>query len=307
MKSMTYGDISKNNIISKMERVTPQQRRGHYRRMRSETDLIDNPEKLCTGLQLRFAQAFAMYRSLPRAYRASYGGEGLPDRVMHKRARDVMGIPHVRAVVHDLIDQAAENTIFTATEALARFLAIAAADPNELVSVRVGACRYCHGVDFGYQWRPSEYLAEVEHAEKHGRAYPEPKGGIDYNATREPHPDCPECDGEGVSSVIVHDTETLSPAGQLLYGGAKVNKAGQVEVIVADRHKALETAAKIIGALKPDGVSLTVNNVHKMATVVNLATIDPDQARQAYMDMISLDGGVKPTYVFQPSDGETDT
>lgn len=269
----------------------------------SEAAIIDDPGRELTGLQRSFADAFVTYRSLSRAYVASaYQSDGLNIMALHRRARAVMAVPHVRAYVEDRINAAAGDAIFTVQEALGRFLAIAAADPNELVSVRVGACRYCHGVAFDYQWRPSEYLSALDDAEKHGRDLPDPKGGLDFNATRAPHPDCPECDGEGVSTVIVHDTETLSPGGQLLYGGAKVNKSGHVEIILADRHKALETAARIIGALKPEngGVNLTVNGVANMVEVVNLAKIDPSRARQAYMDMIAVDGGVKPTYVFEP-------
>jgi hypothetical protein len=59
-----------------------------------------------------------------------------------------------------------------------------------------------------------------------GEPAPEFAGGIGYNATLEPHPDCPECFGRGVESVIVTDTRKLTGKAAKLYAGAQQTKDG---------------------------------------------------------------------------------
>lgn len=149
----------------------------------------------------------------------------------------------------EVIGEAADEKMgFDAVQALQMFLDIARADPNELIGLRVGACRHCWGVMHEYQWRTeSEWEEAVSKAEKAGQPLPEMTGGFDYDHTRAPNSDCPYCRGEGRSRVVPQDTRKLSPGGRLLYQGVKHTKEGPV-VLLADKTKALENAAKIVGA-----------------------------------------------------------
>ena len=45
--------------------------------------------------------------------------------------------------------------------------------------------------------------------------------GIGYDPRCDPHPDCPECFGEGVVKVFVKDTRDLSPMAERLYAGVE--------------------------------------------------------------------------------------
>lgn len=246
---------------------------------------------LPTPRQEAFAQEFAKTRSIGLAYRVAYDCPDDADpRQIDKHARQAIKAPVVQRRIEEIIADATAETVFSVREALSRWLLIAMADPNELVSVKIGACRYCHGQDHGYHWREREYLRALDEYELQasigvkGARVPDVGGGFDYDATAEPHPNCPECHGEGVPRTVFKDTESLSPAARALYGGAKQTKDG-LQIIMADRMKALENACRIIGAFD-DKLSLTAD-VRKMVAAVTLETNDPIAAAKAYQEMIT--------------------
>lgn len=119
----------------------------------------------------------------------------------------------IGAAIAEAMEKRSERTAITADAVLARFWDIATADPNEIVSVRVGKCGSCYG-------------------------------GESDNA----HPDekCEACDGEGVSGLVIADTKSLKGAARKLYAGAKQTKFG-VEVQLHDQMKALENVARHLG------------------------------------------------------------
>ena len=135
---------------------------------------------------------------------------------------------------------------------LQKWFDIIRADVNEVVQHRRTCCRYCHGADGGYQrtrqerqrdrnaWKTSPESLVDEFDEL---------GGVGYDPTLAPHPDCSECFGEGVSNVHVADTRDLSPAAAALYAGVKQTKDG-VEVKLHSKEKALELMARHFGMLK---------------------------------------------------------
>lgn len=113
------------------------------------------------------------------------------------------------------------------------------ADPNELVEHRRTCCRFCHGKGFKYQRTANEMECDrAAHAhsitinvrpKKADQVAIGPfkvKGGTGYNALVAPHPKCPECFGQGVSTVLVKDTRNLSPAARALFAGIKQTKDG---------------------------------------------------------------------------------
>lgn len=248
-------------------------------------DVLATLDKTPTARQEAFAQNYAQFRSVSRAYRHAYDKHDADHRTADRDGRRVLSAPVVRERIDDLINEATSSVVFTIGEALARWLAIASADPNELVSLKVGACRYCHGEAHGYHWRMREYLTQCDQAEAACKALPDVGGGFDYDATREPHPDCPECHGEGIHRVVVKDTEDLSPAGRLLYGGVKMTNNGP-QILIADQMKALENACRIIGAFKDDAGAKINVDMRKMVQTINLEATDPQAAARAYLEMI---------------------
>lgn len=125
-------------------------------------------------------------------------------------------------------------------------------DPNELVEHRINACRYCYGVDHKYQFTPRGWEEHVAGAIAKAKEFDkeiteadvEPLGGIGFTPNREPHPDCPECFGDGRPQTVFKDTRNLSPAALALYAGTKEGKDGK-EIKMHDQLKAREMLAKI--------------------------------------------------------------
>lgn len=127
------------------------------------------------------------------------------------------------------------------------------ADRNQLVQHRIGACRYCHGIEHRFQWRtPREFSEAVEQHMLKGEAYqanhpaPDNEGGYGYNRTADPHPGCPECDGLGIGFIILADTTKLPPEALILFEGIKETRDG-IEIKMPDRTKALELLGKHLG------------------------------------------------------------
>lgn len=153
-----------------------------------------------------------------------------------------------------------ERTQITADLVIERFWAIATADPRELIEYRRSACRYCLGIDHLYHRTAAEMakarlqydrdrLTWEEAQKKSSKAeYPafSEEGGIGYNPTKRPHPECPECFGEGTERAFVHDTRTLSATALCLYAGVKVTKDG-IEVKMHDQHAALVNVGRHLG------------------------------------------------------------
>lgn len=65
---------------------------------------------------------------------------------------------------------------------------------------------------------------------------PDDAGGYGYNHNREPNPDCPRCNGDGVGRPHFADTTKLSPIARLAYSGTKLVKGG-IEISTISREK----------------------------------------------------------------------
>lgn len=130
---------------------------------------------------------------------------------------------------------------------------IATADARELVEVKVGCCRHCHGEGHKWQRTVLEMNYDVEEWASAGKDLNEfdHQGGIGYTPLKAPHPTCPECFGDGQGRVVLKDTRTLSPAALALYAGAKHGKHG-IEVQVHDKAAAMEKLFKHLGLYEKD-------------------------------------------------------
>ncbi|EOD1034169.1 terminase small subunit [Enterobacter hormaechei] len=140
------------------------------------------------------------------------------------------------------------RTLGGADEVLAQMWQLATFDANQLSQYRRGACRYCWGFGHHYQWRDAvefdEAVAKIEG--KEGAKQPEDPGGYGYDHNREPNPECPRCNGDGVGQPYFADTRKLSPDAALAYSGVKLGKNG-VEITAISRERMYEAVMKRLG------------------------------------------------------------
>lgn len=252
---------------------------------------------ICAGMltakQIRFCEEYASHGDGARAYRAAYSTrpDSKPENLSRSAAK-LLADPDITAEIDRLRDQAAiapGGAVYDAAWCRDRWARIAQADPRELIGLRVGACRYCWGEKHRYHWRAREYDEALAAAEKLARRdpdtpLPDPGGGLDFNATRDPHPDCPECHGEGLERPVPRDTNKLTPDALLLYGGVKVKRDGY-EVLIADRTKALENVTRMAGGYK-DNVRLD-GSLTGMLAVAKIETTDPKEAARLYQELMA--------------------
>jgi len=200
-------------------------------------------ERTMTAQQHAFVREYLVDRNATQAaIRAGYSKNSAS-----KLGFDLLNNPLVRAAVEEGEKRLAEATDITAEKVLKRYWAIATADPNELVEHRIGACHYCWGREHQYQWTPAEYEKAVTKSRKaNEETEPDCIGGLDYNKTREPHPSCPECHGEGVPYTVIKDTRTVTGAARMLYAGMKEGKEG-IEIKLHNQLDALNNVAKHLG------------------------------------------------------------
>lgn len=158
-------------------------------------------------------------------------------------ARDLLARQDIRDQVDKLAAAKTEKVGLEVEQIMHDLNDIARADANDLIQLRRGACRYCHGQGHRYQRTPSEREAALDEFAEHraallGKAKDEAqtkaalalkfdeKGGVGYDPRREPSASCPECWGDGEQRVIAMDTRDLSPAARKMYAGVKVTKEG---------------------------------------------------------------------------------
>lgn len=141
-----------------------------------------------------------------------------------------------------------ESTQISAEAVLKRWWQLANADAAELSQFRHYSCRYCHGKGHEYQWiDEAEWAQSLAAAQREDEnAVVDNSGGYGYQRTKDPHPDCPKCEGEGLPETWFADTRKLSPAASALFDGVKQTQNG-IEIKTLSREKALENVAKHLG------------------------------------------------------------
>lgn len=240
-----------------------------------------------THAEYMFCKEYTQHGDKSRAYKAAFKIKDATDKSVGEMASHLLAKVKIQSRIDMERAELEAATGFTAASALMRFLEIAMADPRELIELKVGCCRYCHGADGNYQWDMQSYqekLREIERMPDAMRAdalLPDITGGFGYDPRREPNDACVRCAGRGTQWVVPKDTGNLSPAALALYGGVKQTRNG-IEIIIADRQKALENAARIIGAFK-DNVRLD-GTIPAMLDVIR--ETDPVVASQKYQELM---------------------
>lgn len=244
----------------------------------------------CTPKQELFAKFLAETGNQAAAYRKAYnvGERTLPQTVWVNAAK-VAALPCVRARVRYWQEQAALETVVSIREALQWQLDIATADPNEIVRVVHRCCRYCHGVNFRYQWKDeAEYIDECAKACEDPKAkMPSDEGGYGYNGALEPNPICPHCYGVGIAHTVVTDTTKLTGKSRKLYAGAKQDRFGAIEVKLHDQKAAWEMVCRMLGAFNDKLDLRTPEERAKAEAKTKLPdNVTEEQAAKAYLQLL---------------------
>ena len=236
----------------------------------------------------RYAQAYVDTGTWAAAFRRTHDCSNMKPATVWKSAHTLSNFPGVRERVRELLDEAAERTIVSAAQLLARQLEIATADPSEITWITEHPCRYCHGIDNLYQWRDQDEFSEACAAELDRAAemrcvpkLPSDAGGYGFTAHREPNPECEHCKGVGEPAVHVRATRELSGPAAKLVKSVGMDRFGQIKVTLHDQQKALDAIARIIGANK-DGV--TIRKPPETTDIPVDAT--QEQVAEAYLSLV---------------------
>lgn len=162
--------------------------------------------------------------------------------------RQLIANPNVAQAIAQQQKASIVRTLGSADEVLAQMWQLATFDANQLSQYRRGACRYCWGFGHQYQWRDAvEFEEEIAKVEgKEGARQPEDTGGYGYDHNREPNPECPRCNGDGIGQPYFPDTRKLPAVSRLAYSGVKVGKNG-VEITAISRERMFEAVMKRLG------------------------------------------------------------
>lgn len=209
----------------------------------------DNAEKALSLKQQRFVDEYMVdLNATQAAIRAGYSANSAAEQ-----AYDLLRKPQISAAISVARKAQQERTGITADRVLTEIALVAFADTRELVEVRKGCCRHCWGEGFKRQRTVGEMNADMVQWRKESKdaADFDQEGGIGYNPHRPPHPDCPDCVGEGRARTVIKDTRNLSAAAVALYAGAKETKYG-IEVLSHSKMDAVEKLAKHVGLYEKD-------------------------------------------------------
>ena len=194
--------------------------------------------------QTRFVQEYCKdFNATQAAIRAGYAKNSAG-----QQAHDLLKNPEIAEGIEERKEQLAALVELDAAWVLRQWKQIATADPNELMQLRRICCRHCHGYGHQYQWTEAEYMSAVNKAIDSGKPAPDGMGGFGYDMNAEPHPDCPECGGQGQEYLHVADTRKLKGSAKRLYAGVQKTKEG-LKILTRDQDAALSNISRYLGML----------------------------------------------------------
>lgn len=259
--------------------------------------------KALTARQEGFAKAVALGSTKADAYRQNYKTDGWGAQAVSEAAQKLIANPTIAARIQKLTEASVKKAeaafSIDVTKLLQTYFEIAFTNPNELTSMRVGACRHCWGERGLYQWKDFEYEEALVDWQRRHHAWdgkpadrrgdepqmPDLAGGFGYRFTAGPNPECRKCEGEGVERMRVQDTTLLSPGALHLYRGVQQTKDGY-KILFGDKDKALDSIGRMLGAFDD---RLRVDLRGAVASL-QLTTSDPQEAARAYEGMVTAMG-----------------
>lgn len=187
------------------------------------------------------------------AVRAGYS-KGTAGSIGHENLKK----PEIQLAITEARKRQQERTQINADTVVMQAWNIITADPRELVDVKVGCCRCCHGDGFKLQRTIQEFNHDREIWLDKGNDPSEfdEQGGIGFNPLLPPNPECPECSGDGRPRIALKDTRLLSPKALALYAGAKQTKFG-IEIQMHDKAAYAEKLWKHLGLYEKDNEQKT--------------------------------------------------
>lgn len=245
-----------------------------------------------TARREKFCQEVASGKTATDAYRAAFSTKNFSDESLWKTASKIYNLPEVKSRIVELKEKVETKVVWDMARIRDRVLQHAMdtldADPSDLITHRRLNCRYCHGTGHAYRWKNEpEFWAALGDASERQDAWdnaapdkrprkrpelPTDEGGFGFRRLHMPHPDCPECEGEGIEESRVADIRTLSGPARTLYQGVKVKKDGSIEVLTGDKAAARALLAKASG-LVDDKIKIT-----GAVGVMPLPALTPEQA-----------------------------
>lgn len=244
--------------------------------------------EVLTQQQELFAQGCVRLVNQNAAYRQAYDCGGSNFQTISTEASRLAHMPHVAARIRQLQDEAAERTALpTAAARIAEMREMEAADPNEIIAMKWGACRHCYGFDHGYQWADEmEYAQAVDLAVKARTSHPEMSGGFGFNPTLTPVNDCPRCWGVGVQRPYIADTTKLTGGARRLYKGIKIKGNGDIEILLHDQVKIRDMLNRIQGIYKDGALNPAVQPASAVAAAAEAAKT-PEERQRVYLRTVA--------------------
>lgn len=248
-------------------------------------------KKKPTKAELKFAKAVAEHGNATEAYKACFDCTDLTNAQIAQRAYQMKRGKAVTEVVARLSKAAEKEAVFGIAEILKEWYDIATADPNELMSIRRRCCRYCYGRGHQYQWTDADEFAyavgqalgPVKKGEPR-KQMPSDAGGYGFNFTFRPHPECPQCRGEGHEITFFSDTRELSGKARKLYAGIKQTAQGMT-IVTRDQDAALANLAKFHGMFTENIRVAGAGGGPLLSATVPLPA-DPVQAASVYAELV---------------------
>lgn len=206
---------------------------------KSANELVDD-DGLTAQQRLFVAEYLKDNNATAAAARAGYSDPNY--------GRQLIANPNVAQAIAQQQKASIARTLADSDKVLAQMWQLATFDANQLSQYRRGACRYCWGFGHHYQWRDAvEFDEETAKTEgREGARQPEDTGGYGYDHNREPNPECPRCNGDGIGQPYFPDTRKLPAVSRLAYSGVKVGKNG-VEITAISRERMFEAVMKRLG------------------------------------------------------------
>jgi phage terminase small subunit len=203
-----------------------------------------------TARQELFVQEYLVdLNATQAAIRAGYS-----ERTAYSQGQRLLKHVEVQAAVQAAMAARAERTEISADSGAGRALGDRHGRPGRADRVPARRLPLLLWRGHRYQETPAErerrrrdWESALGKAKEDGRAEAfDELGGLGFDPRRDPHPDCPECFGQGEGEAFVKDTRQLSPAGRRLYAGVKLTKDG-LEVRMHDKGSALVNVGRHLG------------------------------------------------------------
>lgn len=201
--------------------------------------------------QERFVQEYLIDLNATRAYLVAHPGS--KTTTANTEGSRYLVNPKVSAAIKIALNARSTRTQISADQVLMEAWAVAMADPRELVQVKVGCCRYCHGENHKRQRTVGEMNCDREEFAAKGKdaAHFDEEGGIGFDPLRQPHQECSACGGDGEARAVLMDTRNLSPQAAALYAGAKRTKYG-IDVQMHSKSDAMDKVFRHLGLYEKD-------------------------------------------------------